>query len=344
MDVAATAAMQAMRVAMSAELNRVLLDQQAAHAIEIAELKAAILRGPAAAAPAGPRPVTERLAVVPDYDGVKGGLEEWFKLMERQFAFYGTVVEAERLRSAAGHLVGPALDWWNLFTNHTVPATWALFKTALELRFQPVTTVEAARAKLLALRQGTGTVNAYVAAFRNLVAVVPNTDAAMLRHLFTQGLNAKAREQVVVSNVVVLDDIIAMSVRLGALAPGPASGHSAMDLGAVDDTEHAESRGDRAELVAEVLAALDARQSSRGNSSQHGGHGRGAQGASGGHERRRSPRGLPEIKGLTTQQVEKYMQEGRCFGCNLVGHRSSTCPTRTVAKDGRVSWATTPKK
>lgn len=315
------------------QMQHALQTQQAQHAAEMLALQGA-LHAPAAAAPAaraGPSPAKERLALVPDYTGVKSGLEEWIKLMERQYDFYEIVSEADRLRSAAAKLSGPSLDWWNTLAVAARPATWTDFKAQLALRFQPITAVEIARTKLFALRQGKMLVNEYVAAFRNLVALVPGMDAATVRHLFTSGLNVKARQQVAISNVTVLEDIIAMAVRIGAVAEATEpSAHAAMDLSNMEEAAPRSDTGDlRADFMADLLAAMNLRR----------GGGRRAGAADGaGADRPREPRAPPTIKGLTPVQVKKYMDENRCFGCNEVGHQSRHCPQRKMV-DGRATWS-----
>ena len=317
MDPAIQGAMQAMH------------QQHQQQAAEIQQLHAGIAAmqqqlNVGAAAAAAPRPARERLAVVPDYTGVTGGLEEWIKLMERQFDFYGTVAEADRCRSAAGHLLGPALDWWNGLAAGARPANWANFRALLALRFQPITAVEAARTKLFALRQGPSSVNKYVGAFQNLAAFVPGTDPATLRHLFTNGLNPEARKLVAVANINVLEDIMAMAVRIGAVAEAPASAHTAMDLGAIGEATPESATTDlRTSIVADVLAAL--------NMKRGGKRGPRADGD--------APRAPPVIKGLTESQVKTYMADGRCFGCGELGHSSRQCPSRKVV-DGKVVWKT----
>jgi hypothetical protein len=107
-----------------------------------------------------------------------------------------------------------------------------------------------------------------------------------------------------------------------------------MDLTAMELDEHSEAADPR--LVSAVLAAMDARAaygSVRSHGSSGAGSNRGAQGASGGYERR-----LPTMKHLTPVEVKAYMEEGKCFGCAKKDHSSRECPRRKIV-DGRVTWS-----
>ena len=148
----------------SAEQVAALVAQQVQQALAAA--------APGVAAPqSAPAPRVERprLPPPPFFSGGANALDDWFSAMEQQILWYGDGLptDAARLVWIASFLQGAALDWWK--TLPAKPRTVEEFAVALRARFQPVNSAETARAKLLALAQGKGGVQAYVDAFRRLL-------------------------------------------------------------------------------------------------------------------------------------------------------------------------------
>jgi hypothetical protein len=321
---------------------------QAQHAQQIQQLQGAaaaaavaVAHAPAAAA-APPAHGGMRIAPPAHYDGDKPALDDWLAAMRQQFAWYGINTDAGRVGTGAAHLAGPAFEWWEHPLGGAAPVTWMAFEAGLRARFQPITSAEAARAKLFVLVQGRSSINDYVAAFRRLLVSVPNTDADTALFQFLRGLNDKTREQIRAQGISTLDAAITMAVRVGTPMPSSAaSSSSAMDLSALLATmqmgsESTPSTSEEPVTLAMVLAAIQ--QSGRGPIRSHGSgqsNSRGAQGASGGYS---GPRPLPRIKGFSDDKVRKYMAENRCFGCDKVGHGTRECPSRRVDASGNVTW------
>jgi hypothetical protein len=136
------------------------------------------LQPQAAQAPAPRPPAGPKLPASVFFEGKSTALDEWATSMSKQFDWYGTQVETDRLRFAVGFLNGSAYDWWsnlpNTESDRTAIDTWSKLVDALRRRFQPVTTAEMARARLATLAQGKPTVHEYVSAFRRLL--IPLSD------------------------------------------------------------------------------------------------------------------------------------------------------------------------
>lgn len=309
--------------------------------------------GPGGAAPA-PRAERPRLPPPPFYSGGATALDDWFSAMEQQIVWYGDGLptDAARLVWVASHLQGPALDWWK--TLGAKPASVAEFGAALRARFQPVNSAEIARAKLLALAQGRGTVQAYVDAFRRLLVRVPDMAESDRVFQFLRGLQPAVATQLRVQGVTALDKAIGTAVRVGSLMEHGASAsssaaaatrasasHAPMELdniegleGGTGGTDATDSQDDAPVTQAQLREMLNAMREERRGPSNRGGRG-GGRGGAGGHR----VRGLPQIPHLSPTQVQEYMEAGKCFGCGSTEHQSRRCPKRKEGADGRVSWS-----
>lgn len=304
--------------------------QAAQHALDMQHLQAmlqqALLHGAAghaAAAHVAPHRGGPRTNEIPKYEGTTP-LNVWESTMKQLFTYHGLADDAARIRIAAMALGGAALAWWEMHPNQ--PATWVDVVAGLRARFQPVTSEETARTKLLALSQK-GSVHDYVATFNTLLARVPTMDLATQLHVFTHGLNDRPRDAVRASAAIVtLQDAITLAVKVGAIASRSsaqsAAASSAMDLSALEFDD-----GNDPVVRDAYLAGMNAREAyggaARGHGSSGAGSGRGAQGASGGFERT-----YPSIRNMSEDQVKQYMKEGKCFRCGKTDHQSRNCPKK----------------
>jgi hypothetical protein len=331
MDAAAMAlAVQQLQQGMhTMQLHRA--DDARRHTEEIRRLRAeGAAAAAAAAARALPMGATMRLPPAALYDGHTPPLEEWLSAMSQQYAWYGWISDADRIRAGAAHLAGAALEWWQHPPAGVHPATWDLFEAGLRARFQPVTSAETARAKLFTLAQGRTSITVYVAAFRRLLAAIPGMDTETQKHVFVKGLNEQIREAIRASGVATLDAAITMAVRIGtpmepaaaAAAPAVAEPSDPMDLSAIR-AEYDPSAGDALNMrsqLGDILAAVQR----MGSNSALG-----------------PARPLIERDaGFTPQRLEEYMNAHRCFGCHETGHGLRVCPKRKVDASGRVTWST----
>lgn len=291
-----------------------------------------------------------RLPSPEPFTGHPAKLEEWCAGMRKQFAWYEVPLD-KQVRFAYGFLSGPAFDWFEheYAAPASAPATWDLLVEALRKRFQPVTTAETARAKLLALQQGKSPVNDYIAAFRRLLVSVPDMSPSDQLFQFRRGLRPAIAVRLQEHGVSTLSAAIEMAARIGSVgehvsqgAAGAPSAGAAMELDALDieglEPETASSgpegrpHEDAPCTRAEFQQLLNAMQQLRRAAPPAANRGSGPS---------RPPnqrRGAPTIPHLSPQQVQEYMVAGKCFGCGSTEHQSRQCPKRKVGADGRVSW------
>jgi hypothetical protein len=311
-------------------------------------------RAPAPPNVSAPRLERPRLPPPPFYSGGANALDDWFSAMEQQINWYGAGLpdEAARLTWIGAYLQGPALDWWKTLV--VKPKTVEEFAEQLRARFQPVNSAETARAKLLALAQGKGGVQAYVDAFRRLLVRVPDMAEGDRVFQFLRGLQPTVATQIKIHGVTTLDKAIDVAVRVGSLmehgatvqaqraGAAAASSHSPMELDNIEglegETSGAEGAGtsstdDAPVTRAQLRELLNAMREERRGPSHRGGAG-----ARSGPSNPRM-RGLPQIPHLTPVQVQEYMDAGKCFGCGSKDHQSRKCPKRKEDAKGRVSWS-----
>jgi Retrotransposon gag protein len=285
--------------------------------------------------------------------GGSASLDPWLATVRKYAEYYGVADGEPRVAYAAAHLKEAALQWWQ--TLAVRPVTWDALVVALRARFQPVTTAEMARARLRALTQGRGSVQAYVATFNALLALIPDMDVGSRVFAFVQGLNGPVLAHVDEVEHSSLESAIERAVRFGARQARSAgfsgAGHGApmeLDVLGIEGLEPDNTAGsdssdrspgvphqqqppapaDRPVSYSELHALLAAFTSSGRNSNNN-------------RNRQQQPRrrGPPVIPHLSEEQVRAYMDAGKCFGCGSTEHRSRQCPNRKVGADGRPSWS-----
>ena len=303
----------------------------------------------AAAAHAAPRSAAPRLPPPGCFDGTASRLDDWVADLRQQFEWYHTAADDDRIRFACGFLRGAARDWWtHLADGAAQPATWDAMVAALRARFQPVTTAETARAKLLALSQGKASVHDYVAAFRRLLVAVPKMDEDDRLFQFTRGLQPAIATQLRVQGVKTLDAAIEMATRIGSVKDMHAMGASALPV-AASSAAHAPSPMDLDALLTEGVEGLEPAETSsitaatdapitraefqqllnamREQRSRAPMRGAGASGGSRAQQQGK-PRALPTISHLSPAQVKEYMDANKCFSCGSTDHINRFCPTK----------------
>jgi hypothetical protein len=297
-------------------------------------------RAAAAVAPSAAPAVRPRLPAPATFEGRAETLDEWIADINQQISWY-TMGEAEIIRFAGGFMRGAARDW--MTSLGTPPNTWAQLQGALRTRFQPVSSADIARGKLLTLVQGKQSVHEYVDAFRRLLIRVPSMSNDDRLFQFIRGLRPTIGVQLRVHGVTTVSDAIAMASRIGGISDVQQQGGAVpsssvpMELDALDGIEGLEADTStatdapitRGELQQLLNAIREGRRGTGASSNSNNSNGNG----------RYVPRGLPTHPNLTPDQVREYMEAGKCFGCGSKDHRGRQCPKRIVGADGRVSWS-----
>lgn len=285
------------------------------------------------------------------YGGRAAALDDWLIAMQKQFAWYNTQAEAERLRFASAFLDGAAYDWWSHLPSAEATAidTWVKLCDALRRRFQPITTAAMARARLDTLVQGKATVHEYVSTFRRLLVPLSDMGEADRLHAFIRGLQPSIATQLRVQGVKTVDLAIEMAVRVGsmgefaALASAATHTHSSssapMELDALlgiegleQDTDSRSSSSAAAPVADAPVTRSEFQQLLNAMREQRAGAGRrfnrGGEGAAPAAGARRDEAGRVQFNNLTREQMDKHFAEGTCFSCGKTGHQSRTCRSR----------------
>ena len=332
------------------QINAQLVQQLQAMQAQMAHLQHGVPQ-------AGPRVAEPCMAAPPTCDGKAAALDGWIAALERQFAWYGYTTpahDAQRIRLATSVLVGDAWDWWSNLA--TQPASWTGLIDAMRARFQPVTSAETARAKLVTLSQGKSSVNEYISAFRRLLVAVPTMgEDDRLFHL-TRGLRPAIATQLRVHGVKSLTAAIEMAARVGSLgelaglAPGASSvasssGSVPMDLDALgiegleQETAAEGSSGSSPAtegpstqaLLTQLLAAMHMQR--RPFKAREGGSPSASSSLSP-SPLHRDPNGRLQFGSLSQSQMDAHWTAGTCFHCGKAGHRARKCPNAPKPKQG----------
>jgi hypothetical protein len=297
-----------------------------------------------------PRAAHVRVMPHMEFEGRVGALDAWVASMRQQFDYHGLASDSDQIKLSAATFRGPALEWYQALG--AVPQQWAALVSELRKRFQPLDNSVSARANILALRQGTGSVADYVSKFRRLLIAVPDMSAKDRLFQFARGLSQRLQEVLETQDVQTYEEAEAMAVRVGAhpsraqQLPPPSSsapaaaaagGSSSMDLDNIEGLDQETSSKAPATMPSALEQILAAITSNRSSSSSGGGS-RGGRFRPYNEQAPRPPGYIPRVPHLTEEQVKLRMKAGECFGCKSTGHGSRQCPKRVVDANGRTSW------
>jgi hypothetical protein len=200
------------------------LQQQSAAIASLQAQLAAQAPGAVAAVAPAPFPAVARverprLPSPPMFEGKASALDDWETSLSKQFDWYATPDDTQRVSFATAFLSGAAFDWWRHLTpaERSTVSTFTALIAALRGRFQPVTSAHMARAKLHALSQGKATVHEYVAVFRRLTAAVPSMSEDDRLFAFIRGLKPSIATTLQVHGVRALEAAIEMATRVGSI-------------------------------------------------------------------------------------------------------------------------------
>lgn len=301
--------------------------------------------------PAGsPRSVREpRLGDLASYDGASGvKLDEWLSNL-RRLAYYYDLDGERTVKYAVVHFTGAADLWWYAL-DRAIRASIvdeSSLAAALRSRFQPVTAERTARAELYRLEQGQRGIDAFIADFQRLSALVPSASEADKLFQFERGIRRDLAERLRVQGVNTLDEAIAMAARVGNLIDGSASSNGGRSFGSgsthparlhqMDDVPQADERLNRIEATLNAIAhqhsfgsegpaggfkGLGAKTQTQRGYQQQGAAGAGRGGRS--QSRPRFP--TPAIPGVSPDVVQQRWDAKLCLRCGEAGHNSHACP------------------
>jgi hypothetical protein len=299
---------------------------------------------------AAPAPV--RIMPHMEFEGRVGALDAWVASMKQQFEYNSLVSDGDQIKLSAATFRGPALEWYQAL-GAGVPQQWDILVKELRKRFQPLDNSVSARAKILALKQGTGSVADYVSAFRRLLIAVPDMSAKDRLFQFARGLSNRLQEILETHDVQTYEDAEAMAVRVGAhpsrgqQLPPPSSsapaaaavgGSSSMDLDNIEGLDQ-ETSSSAPSQFDQLVAAISSRMGGDNrSSSSSGGGSRGGRYRPFNEQAPRPAGYIPKVPHLTPDQVKARMKAGECFSCQGLKHTSRQCPKRVEDANGRVTW------
>lgn len=132
-------------------------------------------------------------------------LEEYFQIVE---------LPSEKWVPYAIGYLGEARSWWRGTKRTILNTSWIDFKNAFLQQFTPADSINAARRRLHALKQGSGPVLDYITTFNDLLRIIPEMDAGQKMYLFINGLEHELSKQVRLARPSDLDDAIVQATVL----------------------------------------------------------------------------------------------------------------------------------
>jgi|GEM_PF-3429576 len=356
-DVAATMLTPAVQAEMARQLAVALAARQPAgnqpggqHAAE-GERGAAPVASPQLSPAGSPRrsivPLP-KLSEVPEYEGSHGQkLDDWLEKLDTLAEFHDMDGKLT-VKYGSARLTGPARLWWKSLAVGVKEAITdrAQLAAALRARFQPISAEHNARTEFRALKQGERSIDAFIADFQRLSALLPNTSEEDKLYQLEQGLRHDIAVKLREHGVKKLEEAITMAARVGNLTETSGSRPSAqgnthparLQQMEVGDSSDAAARLTRIETTLHAIAT----QNAFGQEGPHGGYqGLGAKtqtyrgyqqqkqgGTRGGNAQMpsRAPRPPPAIPGVQQDVVQRRWDGKLCLRCGASDHMSITCP------------------
>jgi hypothetical protein len=277
-----------------------------------------------------------------EYDGAAGvKLDEWLDELGAAIDLFH-LNEREAVDFATSRLRGAARQWWNgLAASKASIGSASALNRALRARFQPVTTERTAREQLRTLRQGTRSINEYIAEFQRLRTLLPDMSEADALFAFESGATPAIALELRKQGGTCLMDALALAARIGGVTAAAAASMNGRGAAANQmelDDDGSSSLDDR--ISRAVLNAMHTQQAGpqgagaktpthRGPSNERGNvPGRGGFGGRGG---RFAPRGPPVVPGVSPEIVRQRLDAQQCVRCGVEGHRSPACPNAISA-------------
>jgi hypothetical protein len=287
-----------------------------------------------------------------EYDGASGTkLDEWLDelgVAVRLFHLNGE----EAMDFGTSRLRGAALQWWNALdaAEQARITTVSALTSMLRSRFQPITADRTAREQLQALRQGSRSINDYIADFQRLRALLPKMEEADALFAFERGLSSAIALEIRKQGSTKLADALALAARIGGItasASGSSQPASKISLHQMElEDGSGSSLGDHiARAVVNAMQSQQAAQGSsagfgaktqthrgyfadrgRGGSTQRGGSSRPPFGRGGGSAGGNYNRPPPVIPGVPAEVIQQRWDGRLCLRCGSGDHRAIGCP------------------
>jgi hypothetical protein len=153
------------------------------------------------------------LALAAKFTGQGGAVvEEWVDDLEKHFKYFH-VADAEQVDTAVMLLKGHASHWWTaLEARGEGTQVWSEFVVKIKEMFQPISSVDKARAALDSCVQGNRSVQAYADAFHRWIAYLPSMEEGDKKHRFTTNLSPALRQEVLKAKAKTLQEAIHAAV------------------------------------------------------------------------------------------------------------------------------------
>jgi hypothetical protein len=229
---------------------------------------------------------------------------DWFDIAESYMKGAGIRANTpEAVNFVAGHFTGPLKEWWaaklrtskedKLAAGYT---GYVQFREDILANYRTRDPADEARTKLTKLKQ-TGDIEDYCRQTITLNSIIPDRDEADRIFLFTEGLKAYERKEVVTRAPTTLQQ----AIRIASEAAG------------LYDKSHRHTdtnRPSRHNNTPPATTPMDLGNLTTNN-------------------RNRQPGQLVRVKTNTTsEEREQLRRENKCFICKKTGHIAPRCPTR----------------
>jgi len=350
MQTPAVQAEMARQLAVALAAHQPAVNQPGGQQAADAGVRASPVSSPQLSPSASPRQMPmPKLSEIPEYAGAHGQkLDEWLEKLAVLAEFH-EMPGPYAVKYGSARLTGAARLWWTSLTVGTRSAITdgATLAAALRARFQPVSAERTARAEFRDLQQGQRGVDAFIADFQRLSALLPSTSEEDKLYQFEQGLRRDLAEKLRVHGITKLDEAIAMAARVGNLMesvsgrpPVVGNTHPAR-LQQMEDGNASDDRLTRMEATLHAMAAaanfgpegptggykgLGAKmQTNLGYQQQRRGGG-GGRGGGPSSTPGRTPRPAPSIPGVPQEVAQRRWDEKLCLRCGSSDHMSMTCP------------------
>jgi len=268
-------------------------------------------------------------------------LDDWLDNLSRLAEYYD-MNDSEVVKYGVVHLEKSARAWWVSLgqKEKVVIVDLKTLSSALRSRFQVITSKEVARMELHELRQGNRHVNAYIADFQRLSALLPISAEVEEERCFQfcLGLKEDIRRELVKLNVTTLTGSIETAARIGNLPSNNQSMSQArlhqMGMSANNEETLISQTDNTLNRMAEAINMLAQAQTQGTPNSGVGAKTRTKRDYSQTGSQLRTPlnRFPPQVPGVPSELVQQRYEAKQCLRCGDPNHRALACPNAISSK------------